>query len=98
MGGGPRIVRKAGRPYEVQLHPEAIKVYRSLHGPIGDRIRAAIDQLATVPRPSGVVKLVGSDDYRMRVGDYRLVCAVDDRSRLIVVARIGHRREVYRGT
>ena len=98
MDGGPRIGRKAGRPYEVRLHPEAIKAYKGLHGPIRDRIREAIDKLATVPRPSGVVKLAGSDDYRIRVGDYRLVYAVDDRSRLITVARIGQRREVYRGT
>jgi mRNA interferase RelE/StbE len=96
VGGGTRIVRRAGREYEIRLHPEAIKAYERLHPPIRDRVRAAIDGLATVPRPPSVVKLAGSNDYRIRVGDLRLVYAVDDRARLIVVARIGHRREVYR--
>jgi mRNA-degrading endonuclease RelE of RelBE toxin-antitoxin system len=41
-------------------------------------------------------KLAGHDDYRIRVGDYRIVYAVDDENRLVIVARIAHRREVYR--
>jgi mRNA interferase RelE/StbE len=56
----------------------------------------AIDALADAPRPPGVVKLAGRDDYRVRVGDYRIVYAVDDAERLVLVARIAHRREVYR--
>jgi mRNA interferase RelE/StbE len=42
------------------------------------------------------VRLAGRDDYRVRVGDYRIVYAVDDRERLVLIARIAHRREVYR--
>jgi mRNA interferase RelE/StbE len=42
------------------------------------------------------VKLAGSDDYRLRVGVYRIVYAVDDAERVVIVARIAHRREVYR--
>lgn len=61
-----------------------------------DRIRAAIDALATDPRPRGAVKLAGRDDFRIRVGDCRIVYAVDDRDRLVIVGRIAHRREVYR--
>ena len=37
----------------------------------------------------------GRDDYRIRIGDYRVVYAVDDTKRLVIVARIAHRREVY---
>ena len=47
-------------------------------------------------RPGGVVRLAGRDDFRIRVGDYRIVYAVDDAERLVVVARIARRREVYR--
>jgi mRNA interferase RelE/StbE len=67
-----------------------------LQGPLRDRIRAAIDLLAADPRPPGAVKLASRDDYRIRVGDYRIVYAVDDAERLVLVARIAHRREVYR--
>jgi mRNA interferase RelE/StbE len=55
-----------------------------------------IDALALEPRPHGAVRLAGRDDYRVRVGDYRVVYAVDDDERLVTVGRIAHRREVYR--
>jgi len=93
VGGGPRVV--AGE-YEVRLTPPAAREFGRLQGPLRDRIRSAIDGLATEPRPQGVVKLAGRDDYRVRVGDYRIVFAVDDRELLVIVARIAHRREVYR--
>jgi mRNA interferase RelE/StbE len=65
-------------------------------GPLRDRVRIAIDALSADPRPPGAVELAGRDDYRIRVGDYRVVCAVDDAERLVLVARLAHRREVYR--
>jgi mRNA interferase RelE/StbE len=82
--------------YEIRLHLEAARSYRGLDGPLRDRIRAAIDALAAEPRPPGAVKLAGRDDYRIRVGDYHVIYAVDDRDGLVIVARIAHRREVYR--
>jgi mRNA interferase RelE/StbE len=57
---------------------------------------AAIDALALDPRPAGAVKLAGRDDYRVRVGDYRIVYAVHDGERVVIIARVAHRREVYR--
>jgi mRNA interferase RelE/StbE len=42
------------------------------------------------------VKLAGQDDHRIRVGDYRIVYSIDDGDRLVLVARIAHRRDVYR--
>ena len=82
--------------YEVRLHPVAAREYRRLQGPLRDRIQSVIDSLADDPRPVGVVKLAGRDDFRVRVGDYRVVYAVDDAERLVIVARIARRREVYR--
>lgn len=61
-----------------------------------ERIGAAIDALAAHPRPHGALRLAGRDDFRVRVGDYRIVYAVDDAERVVLVARIAHRREVYR--
>jgi mRNA interferase RelE/StbE len=52
--------------------------------------------LAHDPRPPGAVKLAGRDDYRIRPGDDRIVYAVDDEELLVIVARIAHRRDVYR--
>jgi len=82
--------------YEIRLHPEAVRGFRRLHGVMHDRIENAIGGLAADPRPRGAAKLAGKDDFRIRVGDYRIVYAVDDAERLVLVARIAHRREVYR--
>ncbi len=82
--------------YEIRLHPAAARAFQRLQGPLRERIANAIDSLAADPRPRGATKLAGSDDYRIRVGDYRIVYAVDDSERLVLIARIAHRREVYR--
>ena len=73
-----------------------MRAYRRLHGSIRERIAEAVDGLSNEPRPHGVAKLAGHDDFRIRVGDHRIVYAVDDEKRLVLVARIAHRREVYR--
>jgi mRNA interferase RelE/StbE len=61
------------------------------------RIRALIDSLSIDPRPPGAQALTGLDEtYRIRTGDYRVVYAVNDAERLVVIARVGHRRDMYR--
>ena len=96
MGRGAGVEGSGEPGYDVRLQPAAARAYRRLQGPLRGRIRAAIDGLTTDPRPVGCVKLAGRDDYRVRVGEYRVVYAVDDAERLVLVARIAHRREVYR--
>ena len=57
----------------------------------------AIQALATNPRPPGCRKLEGSKhDWRIRVGDYRVVYEIADQIRVVRVNRVRHRREVYR--
>jgi mRNA interferase RelE/StbE len=96
VGGGAGVADEAKAECDVRLHSAAARAYRRLHGPLRDRVAAAIDGLAVQPRPPGTTKLAGRDDYRVRVRDYRIVYAVDDEARLVLVARIAHRREVYR--
>jgi mRNA interferase RelE/StbE len=61
------------------------------------RVLGRIEGLAAEPRPSGAKKLQGSQQlWRIRVGDYRIVYAVNDRQRVVDVVRIRHRRDVYR--
>jgi mRNA interferase RelE/StbE len=94
VGGGARVAGTGDPEYDVRLLPAAAREYRRLQGPLGDRIRSAINGFALDPR--GVLKLAGRDDYRVRVGEYRIVYGIDDAERLVIVARIAHRREVYR--
>jgi mRNA interferase RelE/StbE len=61
------------------------------------RVDARILALAEDPRPPGVVKMQGAEGYfRIRIGDYRVVYAIEDDVLLVLVVRIGHLREVYR--
>jgi len=56
-----------------------------------------MDALAINPRPKGVKKLTGLDSlYRIRTGDYRIVYQVRDDRLIVLVVRIGHRKDVYR--
>ena len=58
------------------------------------RLRATINDLAISPRPSGCSKLY-TGDYRIRVGDYRVIYSIDDSAQVIAILAIGHRKEVY---
>lgn len=61
------------------------------------RIAVVLRALAADPRPSGVRALVGAEgQFRIRVGDYRVVYMIEDARLIVTVIRIGHRREVYR--
>jgi mRNA interferase RelE/StbE len=61
------------------------------------RIAKRIDSLATTPRPSGCKRLEGSQPfYRIRVRDFRVIYSIEDRKLLILVLRIGNRRDIYR--
>ena len=83
--------------YEVEVENSAARVVQRLQR--HDQICAvqAMADLATEPRPDGCTKLSGMESaYRIRVGNYRIVYAVDDAERLVTVTRVGHRREVYR--
>ena len=56
-----------------------------------------IQNLADEPRPDGVVKLKGSDnEYRIRVGDYRVRYEIDDESQLVQLLQCKHRKDVYK--
>jgi len=82
--------------YEVDLSSRAAREFLKLPRPVQRRLAQKIDLLAEDPRPPGAEKLVGLDAFRIRVGDHRIVYLVDDRSRVVTIARIGHRRDVYR--
>lgn len=79
--------------WRVELAPAAQRQLRRL--PPGDaaRLRGPILALSIEPLPPGVAKLVASDLWRLRVGDLRVVCLIDDDARLIVVLRIARRSE-----
>jgi mRNA interferase RelE/StbE len=60
------------------------------------RILVTIDSLSENPRPAGIEKLSGHDRYRIRQGDYRIIYEIKDDDVIVVVVKVGHRRDVYR--
>lgn len=83
--------------YQIEIKSKVAKQLKKLPNDIRDRINEKILELAENPRPSGVVKLEGSNDtYRIRVGSYRVLYDIFDDVLLISVIRVGHRREVYK--
>lgn len=82
--------------YRVAFKSSAEKELFHLPENISARIFPRIKALATDPRPHGSKKLRGgTDEWRIRVGDYRVVYTIDDEIRKVEVTRIAHRREVY---
>ena len=84
--------------YRLQIKESAAKELESL-GTKKDRekIVTRINALATDPRPSGSEKLAGEENkYRVRQGNYRIVYSIDDRNRVVVITKIGDRKDVYR--
>lgn len=83
--------------YRLALTATAVKERERLDDTVRERIDRAIRSLAETPRPSGVKKLAGSQrDWRIRVGDYRVLYEIDDQQEVITIWRIAHRRQAYR--
>jgi mRNA interferase RelE/StbE len=82
--------------YSVEVKPPARKELEALPNNVLARVVQKIEFLGDTPRPTGCKKLKGyKDQWRVRVGDWRVVYIIDDPAKLISVTRVAHRREVY---
>ena len=83
--------------YRVQFKPSAGRQLDELDGGVRSRVDRKIDELAENPRPVGAKKLKGSSElWRIRAGDYRVVYSIHDDVLVVLVVKIGHRRDIYR--
>ena len=81
--------------HEVRIVPSAEKEMNRLPTTVYARLSKRILSLQDNPRPRGVRKLSGREEYRLRVGNYRILYAIDDRNHIVTIMAVGHRREVY---
>jgi mRNA interferase RelE/StbE len=83
--------------YSVAFASSAAKELKKLPVQLVARIVPQMEKLSSNPRPPGSKKLLGGDgEWRIRVGDYRVVYTIDDGELLVEVTRIRHRSVVYK--
>lgn len=83
--------------YEIEVSATAKKALRKLDREHQVRVLQAIQQLANDPRPRGCRKLRGYDDvFRIRTGRFRIIYSIESRRLLVIVLKIGQRKDVYR--
>lgn len=82
--------------YSVVIKSSAQKELDALDDAVFSRIDRRILALAENPRPAGCKKLKGyKDQWRIRIGNWRVVYFIDDSAKRVSISRVAHRREVY---
>ncbi len=94
----PRPAPKSQRTtYSIEFLNSAASEFEKLNAKMQKRIGSRIDALSDNPRPDGCTKLKGSTNtYRIRVRDYRVLYDVEDKRVVVIVIKVGHRRDDYR--
>ncbi len=82
--------------YSVRIRRTASKEIEALPLPDRRRVVSRIQGLAADPRPRGCEKLSGEEKYRLRQGAIRVVYEIDDSDLVVMVVKVGHRKDVYR--
>ena len=83
--------------FEILIERAAEKDLQRLPEDVHARVLKAIHPLSIQPRPAGARKLSGSkNDWRLRVGEYRVLYEIADSIRIVRIYRIRHRRDVYK--
>lgn len=81
--------------YELLIRPSVRKDVRNIPKADLRRIMERIEGLREDPRPSGCIKLSGLEYFRIRQGDYRIIYEIEDSRLVVVLVKVGHRRDVY---
>lgn len=82
--------------YDVEIAPAAQRQLRKLDPSGRRRVQGAIDLLAEDPRPPAARQLVGgAGEWRVRTGDFRIIYEIHDQRLVVLVIKVGHRRDVY---
>lgn len=83
--------------YTIIVSKTVQKQIRGLPNNVRNRVLEKIKVLGEEPRPANTVKLKGFEqEYRLRIGDYRLRYEIDDSNQVVKLLQCKHRREVYR--
>lgn len=82
--------------YKLEFTKQAIRALKKLPPQIAGQIQKDIEQLQAAPRPPGCLKLKGGSDlWRLRSGDYRVIYQIRDNVLVVVIVDVGHRSSIY---
>jgi mRNA interferase RelE/StbE len=83
--------------YRIEFSPRAELQFKKFPKELQIRLQHRIDTLAEIPFPRGIKKLSAEENiYRLRIGDYRIIYQVQGKALLILILKLGHRKDVYR--
>lgn len=82
--------------YKIEFSANAEKEFKRLDKTTQKRVSKIVDNLETNPFPSQSKKLINSDYWRIRVGDYRVIYVIENEEVLILIVKIGHRKDIYK--
>jgi mRNA interferase RelE/StbE len=83
--------------YRIEFSPTAERQFKKLSKEVQIRLKHRIDILPENPFPRGVKKLSAEENiYRLRIGNYRIIYQVQGKALLILILKLGHRKNVYR--
>ena len=83
--------------YSIEIEKSALKALKKMDENSRTRIKKAISLLSEELRPDGVKKLTDSDGlYRVRVGSCRIIYQIRDRKLIVLVVKVGDRKEIYK--
>lgn len=82
--------------YQIFVKPAAQRQIKKLTPAVQKSLIALIESLSADPRPLGCKKLKGrQNEYRARLGNYRVIYSIEDAALVITIIKVGHRRDIY---
>ena len=80
--------------YEIIFSQKAKKQLLKLDKAIQERVISALERIRIRPE-AYITKLIGDPGYKIRIGDYRVIIDIDKQNLLILIIKIGHRKNIY---
>jgi mRNA interferase RelE/StbE len=79
--------------YNIEWKENALRELEKLEGSMTRRIIKKVDELSENPFSKDIKRLKRSDDFRLRVGDYRIIFSIEKNT--IQILKVGHRKNIY---
>ena len=79
--------------YNIEWKENALRELEKLESSLARRILKKVDEMSEDPFSKDIKRLKGRNDFRLRVGDYRIIFFIEDN--IIQILKVGHRKNIY---